>query len=72
MPTDAESYETTNQESTSRGKAAHQYEPGSRKPPRYTIESGTIGESTAHRLEEQQAVKSSQIGDGTGSGGTDD
>jgi len=72
MPLSNESYDTTNQEMTNRGKVAHQYDPGKRKPPTYSNESGTIGESTAHRLEDQQAVKSSQIGDGTGSGGTDD
>ena len=72
MPTDRESYETTNQRGTNRGKVAHQYDPGPRKPPKYSIESGTIGESTAHRVEAQQAVKSSQIGDGTGSGDTTD
>ena len=72
MPTDRESYETTNQRGTNRGKVAHQYDPGPRKPPKYSIESGTIGESTAHRLEEQQAVTSNQQGDGTGSGTPND
>ena len=72
MPTDKESYETTNQEMTNRGKVAHQYDPGKHKPPTYSTESGTIGESTSLRLDEQQAVKSNQQGDGTGSGGTDD
>ena len=72
MPTNKETYETTNQESTNRGKVAHQYDSGKHKPPTYSTESGTIGESTSHRLEEQQAVKSNQQGDGTGSGGRDD
>lgn len=72
MPTDKESYETTNQESTSRGKVAHQYGPGRHKPPTYSSGSGTIGESTSHRLDEQQAVKSNQQGDGTGSGTPND
>jgi len=72
MPTDRESYETTNQHGTNRGKVAHQYDPGQRKPPKYSNESGTIGESTSHRLDEQQAVKSNQQGDGTGSGDTTD
>ena len=72
MPTDKESYETTNQHGTNRGKVAHQYDPGKHKPPTYSNESGTIGESTSHRLDEQPAVKSNQQGDGTGSGGTGD
>ena len=67
-----EKTDTTNQEMTNRGKVAHQYDPGHHKPPKYSHESGTIGESTSHRLDEQQAVKSNQQGDGTGSGGTDD
>ena len=67
-----EKTDTTNQEMTNRGKVAHQYDPGKHKPPTYSNESGTIGESTSHRLDEQQAVKSNQVGDGTGSGGTDD
>lgn len=72
MPTDRESYETTNQVGTNRGKVAYQYTDPTRTPPKYRQESGTIGESTSHRLDEQQAVKSNQQGDGTGSGGTDD
>ena len=72
MPTTKESYETTNQESTNRGKVAHQYDPGKHKPPTYSTESGTIGESTSHRLDEQPAVKSNQQGDGTGSGTPND
>lgn len=67
-----EKLDTTNQHRTNRGNCAETYAPGSRKPPTYSIGSGTIGESTSHRLDEQQAVKSSQVGDGTGSGGTDD
>ena len=67
-----EKTDTTNQVGTNRGKVAHQYEPGQHKPPTYTNESGTIGESTSHRLDEQQAVKSNQQGDGTGSGTTAD
>lgn len=67
-----ERLDTTNQERTNRGNVAAQYDPGSRKPPRYSVESSVIGESTTHRLDEQQAVTSSQVGDGTGSGGTGD
>jgi len=67
-----ETTDTTNQEGTNRGKVAYQYDPGKHKPPTYSNESGTIGESTSQHLENTQAVKSSQIGDGTGSGGTDD
>ena len=67
-----EKTDTTNQEGTNRGKVAHQYEPGKHKPPTYSTESGTIGESTSHRLDEQQAVQSNQQGDGTGSGTPND
>ena len=67
-----EKTDTTNQVGTNRGKVAHQYDPGKRKPPTYSNESGTIGESTAQHLEDRPAVKSNQHGDGTGSGGTDD
>ena len=67
-----EHLDTTNQERTSRGKVATQYPASARKQPHYSTESGTIGESTAHHLEDRPAVKSNQQGDGTGSGGTDD
>lgn len=67
-----ERLDTTNQERTNRGNVAARYEPGRHKPPTYSVESGVIGESTTHRLDEQQAVKSSQVGDGTGSGGPGD
>ena len=67
-----EKTDTTNQERTSRGKVATQYPAGSRKQPHYSAEQGTIGESTAHRLEEQQAVQSNKHGDGTGSGTPDE
>ena len=67
-----EKTDTTNQEMTNRGKVAHQYDPGKHKPPTYSTESGTIGERTSHHLENTQAVKSSQVGDGTEGGGTDD
>ena len=67
-----EKTDTTNQVGTNRGKVAHQHDPGKHKPPTYSTESGTIGESTSHRLDEQQAVKSNQQGDGTGSGGMND
>ena len=67
-----EKTDTTNQEMTNRGKVAHQYDAGKHKPPTYSTESGTIGESTRYHLDECQAVKSNQQGDGTGSGGTND
>lgn len=67
-----EKLDTTNQHRTNRGNCAETYSPGSNKPPTYSVGSGTIGESTAHHLEDQPAVKSNQHGDGTGSGGTDD
>ena len=61
----------TNQVSAGRGKSA-EHIGASESVPLPAREEGTFSPSTAYRMEECQAVKGEQVGDGTGSGGTDD
>ena len=67
-----EKTDTRNQGGTRRGKVAHQYDDPTRKPPTYRQTDGELSPGTGYRLDDCQAVKSSQIGDGTGSGTPND